>query len=63
MLAGLGITVYYMLLNAPAFRAFWGLAPGQHLWFAIQPLSAAVFGVPLGLLVTWVVSLLTHPRS
>lgn len=60
MLAGLGITVYYMVVNAPGFRAFAGLAPGQHLWFGIQPLAAAVFGVPLGFAVTWIVSLLTR---
>jgi cation/acetate symporter len=65
MLAGLGITVYYMLANAPGFRAFWGLPPGQQLWFGIQPLSAAVFGVPVGFAVTWGASLLarrTVPR-
>jgi cation/acetate symporter len=63
MLAGLGVTVYYMLVNAPAYRAFWQLAPGQQLWFGIQPLSAAVFGVPVGLVVTWLVSLLARGRS
>jgi cation/acetate symporter len=62
MLAGLGVTIYYMLVNAPAYRAFWQLAPGQQLWFGIQPLSAAVFGVPVGLVVTWLVSLLTRRR-
>jgi cation/acetate symporter len=60
MLAGLGVTVYYMLANAPGFRAFWGLPPGQQLWFGIQPLSAAVFGVPVGFAVTWGASLLTR---
>ena len=30
------------------------------LWFGILPISAGVFGVALGLLVTTVVSLLTH---
>jgi cation/acetate symporter len=62
MLAGLGITVYYMLANAPAFRAFWGWPPGQQLWFGIQPLSAAVFGVPVGFAVTWGASLLARRR-
>jgi cation/acetate symporter len=61
MLAGLGVTVYYMTINAPPFRAFFGMPPGQVLWFGIQPLSAAVFGVPLGLAVTAIVSLLTRP--
>jgi cation/acetate symporter len=57
MLAGLGTTVYYMLVNAQSFRHFWGLAPQGGLWWDIQPLSAGVFGVPAGLLVmvvlTW----------
>jgi cation/acetate symporter len=61
MLAGLGITVYYMTINAPPFRAFFGMTPGQDLWFGIQPLSAAVFGVPIGFIVAGVVSLLTRP--
>lgn len=61
MLAGLGITVYYMTINAPPFRAFFGIPPGQVLWFGIQPLSAAVFGVPLGFAVTAIVSLLARP--
>jgi len=63
MLAGLGVTIYYMVVNAPGFRAFWGLAPGQQLWFGIQPLSAGVFGVPVGFLVTWAVSLLARKRQ
>lgn len=63
MLAGLGTTIYYMLVNTPGFRAFLGLPPGQHLWFAIQPLSAGVFGVPVGLAVTWGVSLLARRSS
>jgi cation/acetate symporter len=60
MLSGLGITVYYMLANVPGVRVALGLAAGQQLWFGIQPLSAAVFGVPVGLAVTWLVSLVTR---
>ncbi len=48
MLAGLGVTLYYMLINSPGFRHFWGLDPNTGLWFGIQPLSAGVFGVPAG---------------
>jgi cation/acetate symporter len=58
MLGGLGVTVYYMLVNAPAFRAFAGLAQGGDLWFAIQPISAGVFGVPAGFALAVAVSLL-----
>ena len=58
MLGGLGVTVYYMLVNAPAFRAWVGLPAGGDLWFAIQPISAGVFGVPAGFALAVVVSLL-----
>jgi cation/acetate symporter len=57
MLCGLGITVYYMLVNAPAVRAWLGLPAGGGLWFGIQPISAGVFGVPLGFLAAASVSL------
>jgi cation/acetate symporter len=62
MLAGLGITIYYMLANTSGLRAALGWAPAQQLWFGIQPLSAAVFGVPLGFATTWIVSLATRRR-
>jgi cation/acetate symporter len=60
MLAGLGITLYYMTINAAPFRAFFGLPPGQALWFGIHPVSAGVFGVPFGFAATLIVSLLTR---
>ena len=31
------------------------------LWFGIHPISAGVFGVPVGLAVAWAVSLATRP--
>jgi len=62
MLAGLGVTVYYMLANAAAFRAFFGAGSGQQLWFGIQPLSAGVFGVPVGFAVAVAVSLASTAR-
>jgi cation/acetate symporter len=58
MLAGLGVTLFYMAANAPPVRAALGLAPGQSLWFGIQPISAGVFGVPIGLVTAALVSLL-----
>ncbi|WP_396431118.1 VC_2705 family sodium/solute symporter [Limnohabitans sp.] len=62
MLTGLGVTLYYMLINAPGFRKIWGLDPIGGLWLGIQPLSAGVFGVPAGLLVMVLLTLLvpTH---
>ncbi|HXD41575.1 MAG TPA: VC_2705 family sodium/solute symporter [Ramlibacter sp.] len=62
MLSGLGVTIYYMLVNAPVFRAFFGMPPGHTLWFGIQPLSAGVFGVPLGFAVAVAVSRLTRRK-
>jgi cation/acetate symporter len=61
MLAGLGIAVYYMLSHVPVLRsgAGWLLADG--LWFGIQPISAGVFGVPVGLIVAIAVSRITRP--
>jgi cation/acetate symporter len=59
MVAGLGVTVYYMLSNAPAVRTLFKLAPGPQLWFDIVPVSAGVFGVAIGLCVAVVVSLVT----
>ena len=55
MLVGLGVTVYYMALNSVAVRAWPGTAVGNGLWFGIQPMSAGVFGVAAGVLVTWLV--------
>jgi cation/acetate symporter len=62
MLAGLGVTVTYMLLNAAGVRAALGLT-GSGLWFGIQPVSAGVFGVALGAAVVWAVSLATQGRA
>jgi cation/acetate symporter len=56
MLAGLGLTLYYLAVNTPNFRAWLGLEGPAALWFGIQPISAGVFGVPLGFAVTWAVS-------
>lgn len=48
MLVGLLVTIGYMVLNSPAYRHFWGLAPDAGLWWGVQPISAGVFGVPAG---------------
>jgi cation/acetate symporter len=62
MIAGLGITFYYMVTTQVWMReALLGIprsAPVQ-LWWDIQPISAGLWGVPLGFLVIIVVSLLT----
>ena len=63
MLSGLGVTVYYMLVNSPAVRAFFAMPPGQELWLGIQPLSAGVFGVPVGFAVAVLTSLVTRQQK
>ena len=61
MLAGLGTTVFYMLLNSAGARALFGLEGTQTLWFGLLPAASGVFGVAVGLAVAVVVSLLTRP--
>ena len=62
MVAGLGLTIYYMAVNAAPVRSAFGLS-GTGLWFEIQPVSAGVFGVSAGIIVTVLVSLLSRPDA
>ncbi|WP_288252601.1 sodium:solute symporter family protein [uncultured Hydrogenophaga sp.] len=59
MIAGLGITFYYMVTTQPWLRGVFGVTSPVELWFGIQPISAGVFGVPLGMAVIILVSLVT----
>ncbi len=62
MAAGVGITFYYMITTQPWLReVFFGTPRGvpAQLWWDIQPISAGLFGVPLGFAVIIIVSLLT----
>jgi cation/acetate symporter len=64
MIAGLGITVYYMVTTQPWMRGIFGVTSPVELWFGIQPISAGVFGVPVGFAVIILVSLVTPaPRK
>lgn len=56
MIAGLGVTLYYVVRTHPFFGG-----SQANSWFDINSISAGVFGVPLGFLVIIVVSLLTPP--
>lgn len=58
MVSGLSITLYYIIRTHPFFDGSM-----QNAWFAIDPISAGVFGVPLGFLVIFIVSLITPPPS
>ncbi|HLU12612.1 MAG TPA: sodium:solute symporter family protein [Arenimonas sp.] len=51
MIVGFGITLYY-LINVK----FFGMQP----WFGIKDVSAGIFGIPLGFLTIWIVSLMTR---
>jgi cation/acetate symporter len=59
MIAGLGITFYYMVTTQAWMRGLFGVTKPVQLWWDIQPISAGLFGVPLGFAVIIVVSLLT----
>jgi cation/acetate symporter len=58
MVAGLGTCMYYMYAT---YSFFGGVAANQ--WFNIAPISAGVFGVPIGIVTIIVVSLLTPEPS
>jgi len=62
MLAGLGVTIYYMAINLPSLRTALGLT-GDGLWWGIQPVSAGVFGVAAGFGVALLLSLLTRDSA
>jgi len=61
MIAGLGTTFYYMATTQPWLRGMFGVTSpiADNIWWGIQPISAGLFGVPLGFAVIIVVSLLT----
>jgi cation/acetate symporter len=59
MVMGLGITAYYMVMTHPWLRGVFGVTSPVELWFGILPISAGVFGVPLGFAVIILVSLVT----
>ena len=61
MMSGLGVTFYYMLVNQPWLRGAFGITSPIQLWWGIEPISAGLFGVPVGFAVIVLVSLLT-PR-
>ncbi len=58
MAAGLGVCMYYMYTTYP----FFGGVPANQ-WFHMNPISAGVFGVPIGIVTIVVVSLLTAEPS
>ncbi len=63
MLAGLGVCAWYMAVNLPWLRSILGLAAPtvDTRWFGVDAVAAGVFGMPAGLAVLVLVSLLTSP--
>ena len=59
MVAGFGVTMFYMATTQPWLRGVFGVTSPVELWWGILPISAGVFGVPLGFAVIIIVSLLT----
>ncbi|MDO8904689.1 sodium:solute symporter family protein [Hydrogenophaga sp.] len=59
MIAGLGITFYYMATTQVWMRGLFGITSPIELWWGIQPISAGLFGVPLGFAVIILLSLVT----
>ena len=61
MMSGLSVTFYYMLVNQPWLRGAFGITSPVQLWWGIEPISAGLFGVPVGFAVIVLISLVT-PR-
>ena len=61
MISGVSITFYYMATTQAWMRGVFGVTGpvADYTWFGILPISAGVFGVPLGFAVIIIVSLLT----
>jgi cation/acetate symporter len=59
MIAGLGTTFYYMATTQAWMRGIFGVTKPVELWWDIQPISAGLFGIPIGFAVIIIVSLLT----
>jgi cation/acetate symporter len=63
MLAGLGVTLYYMATTQPWLRQVFRVTSPVELWWGIQPISAGLFGVPVGFAVIIALSLVMPAPS
>ncbi len=63
MVAGLLTCLYYMATTHEALRALLGITRpiADCRWWEVEPMAAAIFGVPVGCLVLWLVSWFDHP--
>jgi cation/acetate symporter len=64
MVLGLGVTAYYMIMTQPWLRGVFNVTSPVELWYGIAPISAGIFGVPIGFAAIILVSLITPaPRK
>jgi cation/acetate symporter len=63
MLSGLSVTTWYMVTTQPWLRSLFGIKSPIQLWWGIDPISAGLFGVPVGFAVIVLMSLVTKPPS
>ncbi|MBT9474341.1 sodium:solute symporter family protein [Polaromonas sp.] len=63
MVSGLCVTSYYMVTTQPWLRGIFSITSPIELWWGIDPISAGLFGVPVGFAVIVLVSLVTPPPS
>jgi len=65
MLAGLGVCFYYMSTTYPFLRDLFGITRpiAEYMWFGLNPISAGMFGLPIGMATIIIVSLLTPAPS
>lgn len=61
--SGLAMVLYYIATNHPWLQASLGWSSAQTLWWGIEPVSAAVFAVPLGFVAGWVGSKLLPDQN
>ena len=59
MIAGFGVTLYYMATNHGWMRTIFNVTQPVDLWYGVLPISAGLFGVPVGFAVIILVSLFT----
>jgi cation/acetate symporter len=65
MVAGTAVTFYYMATTQPWMRGLFGVTSSvaDNTWWDIAPISAGLFGVPLGFAIIIIVSLITPAPS
>jgi cation/acetate symporter len=64
MIAGLAVTMYYMITRYPFFQNLFGFKAADYpLWWDLAPISSGVFGISAGIVTMIVVTLLTPAPS